>query len=82
MQSDEGILQNFLDGQIPEGWTNLTAGKIVKIEDCYFRIINVDIPAQELILKPMPRREAVKEILEASENNFKKFVNGIPEFKG
>lgn len=62
MQSDEGILRSFLE-EVPKGWTDLTAGQIVNIKDCYFRIVNVDIKAQEMILKPIPKTDALKEIL-------------------
>lgn len=66
MSPDEGIIQEFLvDNGIPKGWTDLTAGQIVSFNECYFRIVNVDITAQELTLKPLPKMEALTEILTA-----------------
>lgn len=62
MNADTGQIRQFDDGYIPTGWTELKTGSVCEINGLFFRIYSVDVFSQQVILKPISRKEFVEDI--------------------
>ena len=46
---------------VPENWTTWQKGEVVKIKDCYFKLMGVNLPQQQIIFKAISEIEVLTE---------------------